>query len=132
MTLVKPFSIALLHVSGLLPWSWCMTIGNLGIQLGRREHQVAQIVVLRVRAGAAARLDDHRRLGLASGLHDRLDLLHVVHVEGGQTVVVLGGVIQKQTHRYQGHDSNSSNVNRNNNSRPGYSPSGFAAKDAPF
>jgi hypothetical protein len=42
-------------------------------------------------------------------------------------------VIQKQTHRYQGHDSNSSNVNRNNkNSRPVYSPSGFAAKDDPF
>ena len=30
MTEVKPCSIALLQVAGLLPWSWCMAIGISG------------------------------------------------------------------------------------------------------
>ena len=76
MTEVKPCSIALLQVAGLLPWSWCMTIGNLGIELGGGQHQVPQVVVLRVGAGAARGLHDDGRLGLLGRLHDRLDLLH--------------------------------------------------------
>jgi hypothetical protein len=38
-----------------------------------------------------------------AAIHDRLDLLHVVHVEGGQAVVVLGGVVQQDAHGYQCH-----------------------------
>ncbi len=30
ITLVKPLSMALWQVAGLLPWSWCMTIGIFG------------------------------------------------------------------------------------------------------
>ena len=71
---------------------------KLGIELGGGEHQVPQIVVLRVGAGAARGLHDDGRLGLAGSFHDRLDLLHVVDVEGGQAVIVLGGVIEQQTH----------------------------------
>ena len=99
ITDVKPFSIALLHVAGLLPWSWCMAIGNIRIQLGGGQHEVPQIVVLRIRAGAARGLHDDGRIGFAGRLHDRLNLLHVVDVERGQAVVVFGGMIEQQTHR---------------------------------
>ena len=71
---------------------------KLGIELGRGEHEVLQVVVLRVGAGAARGLHDDGRLGFAGGFHDRLDLLHVVDVEGGQAVIIFGGVIEQQTH----------------------------------
>ena len=32
----------------------------------------------------------------AAACHDRLDLLHVVHVEGADAVAVLGGVVEQQ------------------------------------
>ena len=56
------------QVAGLLPWSWCMAIGMLRVQLGRGQHQVAQVVVLRVGARAARGLDDDRRVGLRGRL----------------------------------------------------------------
>jgi hypothetical protein len=71
-----------------------MTIGISRIQLGRGQHQVPQVSVLRILPGAAGGLDDDRRIGLAGRLHDRLDLLHVVDVEGGHAVVVFGGMIE--------------------------------------
>ena len=73
--------------------------GDLGIDLGGRQHQVIQEAILRIGARPAARLHDHRRLGLASGLHDRLDLFHVVDVESAHAVTALGGLIQKLAHR---------------------------------
>ena len=68
---------------------------DLRIELGGGEHQVPQVVVLRVGPGAARGLHDDRRIGLLGRLHDRLDLLHVVDVERGQAVVVFGGMIQQ-------------------------------------
>ncbi len=38
-----------------------------------------------------------------AGFHDRLNLLHVVDVERGQTVIVLGGMIEQQTHGNEWH-----------------------------
>lgn len=66
---------------------------DLRIQLGGRQHQVIQETILAVGARAARGLDDHRRLGLAGRLHDGLDLLHVVDVEGANAVAFLGGLI---------------------------------------
>ena len=57
------------------------------------EHQVAQEHVVRVLTRAAAGLDDHRRVGFLRRFHDGLDLFHVVDIERGQTVIVLGGVV---------------------------------------
>ena len=73
------------------------------VELGRRDHQVAQVVVVRVRTRAARGLDDHRRIGLGSGHHDRLDLLHVVDVESADAVAVFGGVVEQNAHRDEGH-----------------------------
>ena len=42
-------------------------------------------------------------VGLLGGLHDGLDLLHVVDVEGGHAVAVLGGVIEQLSQRDTGH-----------------------------
>src|SRR5262249_30833753 len=36
--------------------------------------------------------------------HDRLNLLHVVDVKRGQAVIVFGGMVEQQTHRYKRHD----------------------------
>src|SRR5262249_25135024 len=76
---------------------------DLRVQLGRGQHQVPQVGVLRVAAGAATRLDDHGGVNLLGRLHDGLDLFHVVDVERGQAVVVGGGVVQEQPHRHQRH-----------------------------
>ena len=103
ITLVKPMSMADLQVSGLLPWSWCSTMGISGYSFGGRQHQVMQVPVLRVGARAAAGLDDHGRLGFARRLHDRLDLLHVVDVERANAVTALGRLVQKLPHRDHWH-----------------------------
>src|SRR5690606_30886611 len=77
---------------------------NFGIELGRGEHEVTEIIVLRVAAGPARGLHDHRRVGLARSLHDRLDLLHVVDVERREPVITLRGVIEELAHCDKGHD----------------------------
>ena len=77
--------------------------GDLRVQLGGGQHQVAQVVVVGVGAGAAAGLDDDRAVGLGGGHHDGLDLLHVVDVEGADAVVVLGGVVEQDAHGDQWH-----------------------------
>ena len=74
--------------------------GDLRIQLGGRDHEVAQVVVLGVGAGAAGGLDDDGGVGLLGRFHDGLDLFHVVDVEGRQPVAVLGRVVQQGAHRY--------------------------------
>ena len=73
------------------------------IEFRGRQHQVMEEAVLRVGARAAAGLHDHGRLGFPSRFHDRLDLLHVVYVEGANAVAALGCFVQKLAHRYEGH-----------------------------
>ena len=77
---------------------------NVRIQFDRRQHQVPQVSVLRVGARTARRLDDDRRVGLFGRFHDRLNLFHVVHVECGNAVIVLGRVVQEDAKRDQCHD----------------------------
>ena len=74
------------------------------VKFGCREHQVTQVSVLRVRSGTTRRLDDHRRISFLGRLHDRLDLFHVVDVEGGDAVIVLGCMIKDDAKRNQRHD----------------------------
>ena len=76
---------------------------NARVELGRGEHQVAEVVVLAVAAGAPRGLHDHRRIGLLRRLHDRLDLLHVVDVERREAVGVFGGVVEQDPHGDEGH-----------------------------
>ena len=44
-------------------------------------------------------------LSVSGGLHDRLHLLHIVHVESRHAVVMLGGVIEQLAHGYEWHGS---------------------------
>ncbi len=64
------------------------------IEFDGSQHQVSQVIVLRVRACAAGGLHDDRRVRFVRRFHDRLDLFHVVHVEGGDAVVVFRRVIE--------------------------------------
>ena len=64
------------------------------VQASRGARAYSQEPVLRIGAGAAAGLNDNRRLGFARRLHDGLNLLHVVDVEGTNAVSALGGLVQ--------------------------------------
>ena len=77
--------------------------GDLGIELDGGLHQVPEEAVVRVRPGAARRLDDHGRGRLTRCLHDRLDLLHVVDVEGPDAVAAAGGFVEELAHRDERH-----------------------------
>src|SRR5690606_35776000 len=77
--------------------------GNVRVGFDRGLDQVFQEAFAGVFAGAGRCLHDHRAVGLGSGLHDGVDLLPGVDVEGGDPVTVLGRVIEKLTHGNQGH-----------------------------
>ncbi|ABA49009.1 hypothetical protein BURPS1710b_0998 [Burkholderia pseudomallei 1710b] len=72
--------------------------GNVRVRFHRRLDQVAQERLARVLPGARRCLHDHGRADFVGGRHDRLHLFQVVHVERGQAVAVLRGVIQQLTH----------------------------------
>ena len=95
--------IAVRQVASLLPWSWCMQSGICGIDLGQRVDHLGQHDVVGVGAGAARRLDDHRRVGGLGRLHDGEALLHVVDVEGRHAVAMLGGVVEQLAKGDAGH-----------------------------
>ncbi len=77
---------------------------DVGVGFDRGHHHVAEVGFARVFARAGRGLQDHRRLGFLRRFHDRLNLLEVVDVEGRQTVVVLGGVIEQLAQRYECHE----------------------------
>ena len=66
---------------------------NVRVQLQGSLHQMAQVGVVSVLAGAFGGLDYYGGVGLLGGHHDRLDLLHVVDVQRGHAISVLGRVI---------------------------------------
>ena len=76
---------------------------DVGMGLDGGLDQVAQEGLAGILAGAGGALHDHRAVGLVGGLHDGLDLLQVVDVEGGQAVAVFGGVVEQLAHGYEGH-----------------------------
>ena len=73
--------------------------GNVRIALDCGFDQVPQEGFARIFARTGGRLHDHRAVGLGRGRHDRLHLLQIVDVEGGQAVLVIGGVVQQLAHR---------------------------------
>ena len=73
------------------------------IKLDQTIDQILQDNVVGVAARATASLDNHRSIDLFGRFHDGQALLHVVNVEGGQAVVVFGGVIEQLSKRNAGH-----------------------------
>ncbi len=65
-----------------------------------RDNQVTQEGLAGIGTGTGRTLQDDRAVNRIGSLHDGMHLLHVVDVECGQTVAVLGGVVQKLTHGY--------------------------------
>ena len=72
--------------------------GNLGIQLAGRQDEVKEEAVLGEGAGAAAGLDDDRRIGFLGRRHDGLNLFHIVDVECADAVTALGGLVEELPH----------------------------------
>ena len=103
ITLVKPWRIAERQVASSLPWSWCRQIGIARVHLGERLDHAAEHDVAGIGAGAAARLQDHRRVGRRGRAQDGKTLLHVVDVEGRHAVAVLGGMVEKLSEGDEGH-----------------------------
>ncbi len=74
--------------------------GDMGVFLHGRFHQFFEINHLAVFQRAAAGLDNHRAVGVVGGLHDGLDLLHVVDVECANAITAFCGLIQNLSHGY--------------------------------
>jgi len=100
----KPERMGTLATTGLAPWSWCMTTGMCGyISTAasircRRKGSPAYLA----RTGGG--LHDHRAGRLVGGLHDRLDLLEIVHIEARHAIGIFSGVVQQLSQRYESHE----------------------------
>jgi hypothetical protein len=70
----------------------------------QRLHYLFEHDVVGVGACAAARLENDRAVGSLCRFQDREPLLHVVDVEGGHAIAVLGGVVEKLSQCDTGHD----------------------------
>jgi hypothetical protein len=68
---------------------------DMRVDLDQTVDQLGQHDVVGIGAGAAARLEDHRRIRGVGGRHDGEPLLHVVQVECGHAVLVFSGVIEE-------------------------------------
>jgi hypothetical protein len=77
--------------------------GNVGVFFTGSFHELLEVNEAAVLKGAAAGLDDYRAVGFVGRLHDGLDLLHVIDVEGAHTVTAFGGLIQNLTHWHEWH-----------------------------
>ncbi len=76
---------------------------DFGVDLGQRVDHAGKHDVVGVAAGAARGLQDDRRVGGARRFHDRQALLHVVDVEGGNAVAMLGRMVEKLAKGDAGH-----------------------------
>ncbi len=77
--------------------------GDVGVGLDSRQDQVTQEVFTGVGASTAGSLQDDGAIGLVGSLHDRLDLLQVVHVESRDAITVFSGMVEQQTKRNKRH-----------------------------
>ena len=77
--------------------------GDVRILLDGRFDQLAQERLAGVFARPGRGLQDDRAVAGFGGLHDGLDLLHVIDVEGGKTVAVLGRVVEQLAQGNEGH-----------------------------
>jgi hypothetical protein len=92
-----------MQVAGLVAVVEMHADRDLRVDLGDGVHHVLEHDVVGIGARAARGLDDHRRVDASAAVHDRERLLHVVDVEGGNAVAVLGGVIEQLAKRDAGH-----------------------------
>ncbi len=76
---------------------------NVRILLDRGQDQVAQEGLAGIGTRTGGTLQDHRGIHGSSGLHDGLNLFHVVDVERGQAIAVFGGMVEQLTKGNQGH-----------------------------
>jgi hypothetical protein len=76
---------------------------DMRVDLDQRVDQLGQDDVVGIGTRTPAGLQDHRRTGFIGRGHDCQALFHVGHVEGGDGVTVLGGVIQKLSKGDAGH-----------------------------
>lgn len=86
--------------------------GDVGVGFHRSQNQVTQEVFPSIFTGTPRCLQNHGTVGFMGRLHDGLDLLHVVDVEGGNAVTIFGCVIEQQAHGYECHRVMSSLVER--------------------
>ena len=77
---------------------------NMRVRLDGRSNQMAQESLARVFARTGRALQDHRAIDRIRGLHDGVNLLHVVDVERRQSIGMLGGMVQQLSQRYECHD----------------------------
>ena len=75
---------------------------NIGIHDDQRLDHLGQHHVIGVGARAAARLDDHGRVDGRGRLQNRQTLLHIIDVEGGDAVIMFGGVVEQLSQALQG------------------------------
>ena len=69
---------------------------DVGIGLNGSQDQVAQEVFPGVLAGTTGGLQDDGAVGFMGSLHDRLDLLKVVDVEGWDAIAVFSGMVEQK------------------------------------
>src|SRR5690606_29073862 len=78
--------------------------GNMWVGFDGSLNQVFQEAFARVLAGTGGGLHDDRAVGFSSGFHDGLDLFKVVDVKRGNTITVLGCVVEQLAHGNKGHE----------------------------
>ena len=76
---------------------------DLRILLDRGQDQVTQERLAGVGTRTGRTLQNHRAVGRSGGLHDGLDLFHIVDVESRQAVTIFGGVVEQLTQGNQSH-----------------------------
>ncbi len=70
---------------------------QLRIRLDRRLNQVLQERFAGVLTRTGRRLHDDRGVDLVRGLHDRLHLFEIVHIERRHTIAIVRSVVQQLT-----------------------------------
>ena len=77
--------------------------GERGVELDGSLHELLEVEHAGILEGPARGLDDDGTLGLGGGLHDGLDLLHVVDVVGPDAVAGFQGFVQDLLHGNERH-----------------------------
>ena len=76
---------------------------DIGIKLDQSLDQLGEHDIVRVSAGAAARLNNDGRVGRGGRRHDRQALLHVVDIKSGDAIAMLGRVVKQLAKGNAGH-----------------------------
>ena len=88
---------------GVLPMVLVHDQWNVGVGFNGRLNQVLDEGFARIFACARAGLQNDRGANFIGSLHNRLNLLQIVHVKGRNTVAISRGMVQQFAHRYECH-----------------------------